>query len=101
MIFRPDPSIWDGCYANNAWLQELPKPFTKLTWDNAIGLGLATAASLGKGGPLVDGDVVRLTVDGRTVEGPVVVVPGQGRGRGHAVARLWPYPRRPRSHRRR
>ena len=35
IIFRPDPTIWDGRYANNGWLQELPKPITKLTWDNA------------------------------------------------------------------
>jgi MoCo/4Fe-4S cofactor protein with predicted Tat translocation signal len=34
-IFRPDPAVYDGRYANNGWLQELPKPITKLTWDNA------------------------------------------------------------------
>ena len=34
-IFRPDPTIYDGRFANNGWLQELPKPVTKLTWDNA------------------------------------------------------------------
>ena len=35
IVFRPDPCIWDGSYTNNAFLQELPKPLTKLTWDNA------------------------------------------------------------------
>ena len=35
VIFRPDPTIYDGRFANNGWLQELPKPITKLTWDNA------------------------------------------------------------------
>ncbi len=35
IMFRPDPTIWDGRFANNGWLQELPKPLTKLTWDNA------------------------------------------------------------------
>ena len=33
IVFRPDPTIWDGRFANNGWLQELPKPLTKLTWD--------------------------------------------------------------------
>ena len=33
IIFRPDPTIWDGRFANNGWLQELPKPLTKITWD--------------------------------------------------------------------
>src|SRR5579864_4643182 len=46
-IFRPDPSIYDGRYANNGWLQELPKPVTKLTWDNAAIMSPATANRLG------------------------------------------------------
>src|SRR6185436_13612449 len=33
IIFRPDPTVWDGRFANNGWLQELPKPLTKVTWD--------------------------------------------------------------------
>ena len=47
VIFRPDPTIYDGRFANNGWLQELPKPITKLTWDNAAILSPATAHRLG------------------------------------------------------
>ncbi len=47
VIFRPDPTIWDGEWANNGWMQELPKPLTRLTWDNAILVSPATAARLG------------------------------------------------------
>jgi molybdopterin-containing oxidoreductase family iron-sulfur binding subunit len=43
IVFRPDPTILDGRFANNGWLQELPKPITKLTWDNAAFLSPATA----------------------------------------------------------
>jgi MoCo/4Fe-4S cofactor protein with predicted Tat translocation signal len=46
-IFRPDPSIYDGRYANNGWLQELPKPVTKLTWDNAAMVSPKTSEALG------------------------------------------------------
>src|ERR1039457_3948368 len=44
--FRRDPSIYDGRFANNGWLQELPKPLTKLTWDNPIMIGPAMAERL-------------------------------------------------------
>ena len=46
-IFRPDPSVYDGRYANNGWLQELPKPVTKLTWDNAAMVSPKTVGSTG------------------------------------------------------
>ncbi|HVS09224.1 MAG TPA: 4Fe-4S dicluster domain-containing protein, partial [Planctomycetota bacterium] len=73
-VFRPDPSVWDGRFANNAWLQECPRPLTKITWENALLVAPATAARL----DLEDGDVVELA-------GP----PGSGLGgvRG-AVLRL-------------
>jgi MoCo/4Fe-4S cofactor protein with predicted Tat translocation signal len=78
VIFRPDPSIWMGEFANNPWLQELPKPFTKLTWDNAIGIGIGLAKSLGNNGEVLkDGDELRITIDGQTLAGPAILLPGQ------------------------
>jgi len=75
-LFAPDPAVDGGAFANNAWLQELPRPLTSLTWDNAALVGPATAKRLG----LVDGAVARLRVDGRTVDAPVLVVAGQAEG---------------------
>jgi molybdopterin-containing oxidoreductase family iron-sulfur binding subunit len=72
VVFRPDPYVGDGRGANNAWLQELPRPLTKLTWDNAALLAPATAARLG----LASGDVVELRHEGRHVRTPVWVAPG-------------------------
>ena len=73
-IFRPDPTIWDGRFANNGWLQELPKPLTKLTWDNAAQLSPATAERLG----LTTGrrGRARLPAAG-PVRAPVWIHPGQ------------------------
>jgi Fe-S-cluster-containing dehydrogenase component len=76
ILFRPDPTIWDGRFAENAWLQELPKPITKLTWENAACLSPATAAALG----VSSGDVVVLRVDGLAAEAPVWIVPGHADG---------------------
>jgi molybdopterin-containing oxidoreductase family iron-sulfur binding subunit len=72
VVFRPDPSIWDGRFANNAWLQELPKALTRLTWDNAALVGPGTAARLN----LVSGDVVELRQGERTLRVPVWLAPG-------------------------
>jgi MoCo/4Fe-4S cofactor protein with predicted Tat translocation signal len=47
IVFRPDPTIYDGRFANNGWLQELPKPVTRLTWDNAVFISPRTAKRLG------------------------------------------------------
>ncbi len=73
LLIRPDPTVGDGRWANNGWLQELPKPLTKLTWDNAALIGPAMAARLG----LKTGDVVELRVADRAVEAPVLILPGQ------------------------
>ena len=76
VVFAPDPSVWDGRYANNGWLQELPKPLTKQVWGNAALISPETAASLG----LSPGDAVDLTVEGRVVRAPVWVLPGHAPG---------------------
>jgi molybdopterin-containing oxidoreductase family iron-sulfur binding subunit len=76
LLFRPDPTIWDGSYANNGWLQELAKPLTKLTWDNVAQMSPATAEKLG----VSTEDVVELTGAGRRVEAPVWVMPGHADG---------------------
>ncbi len=76
VLFRPDPHLGDGRWANNPWLQELPRPLTKLTWDNPVLLAPATAKSLG----VTDGDMCRVTVDGRTVAAPAWILPGQAPG---------------------
>ncbi|MDX1979278.1 MAG: TAT-variant-translocated molybdopterin oxidoreductase [Bryobacteraceae bacterium] len=73
--FRPDPTILDGRYANNGWLQELPKPVTKTVWDNAVLMNPLTAERLGIG----PSDVVTLKVGGKSVNGPVWLVPGQAK----------------------
>jgi molybdopterin-containing oxidoreductase family iron-sulfur binding subunit len=72
VVFRVDPHVHDGRFANNGWLQELPKPISKLTWDNAALLGPATAERLG----LDNGDVVELRLENRGVRAPVWIIPG-------------------------
>jgi molybdopterin-containing oxidoreductase family iron-sulfur binding subunit len=83
--FRNDPTVLDGRFANNGWLQELPKPITKLTWDNAVLVSPATARRLNLGGsPASTGgehgqivsDVVELKYRGRSVRGALFVVVG-------------------------
>jgi molybdopterin-containing oxidoreductase family iron-sulfur binding subunit len=73
LVFRPDPTIYDGRYAPNVWLQELPKPLTKLTWDNALVIGPKTAERLG----LRVEETVELTVGGRKTGAAVWILPGQ------------------------
>ncbi|WP_223640411.1 TAT-variant-translocated molybdopterin oxidoreductase [Corallococcus sp. EGB] len=68
-----DARLYDGRFAGNAWLQELPEPVSKLTWDNAALLSPATARTL----DLEKGDVARLEMLGQVVEVPVLVLPGQ------------------------
>jgi MoCo/4Fe-4S cofactor protein with predicted Tat translocation signal len=66
-------NLYDGRFANNGWLQELPDPITRLTWDNVLSIGSADAKRLG----LNNGDMARLEAGGRSVELPVWIAPGQ------------------------
>jgi molybdopterin-containing oxidoreductase family iron-sulfur binding subunit len=70
--FRRDPSIYDGQFSNNGWLQELPKPMSKLTWDNAVQIGPKMAEREG----LKAMDVVTIELNGRKVTGPVWIQAG-------------------------
>jgi Fe-S-cluster-containing dehydrogenase component len=70
--FFLDPSVLDGRYANNGWLQELPDPMNKLTWDNAACMSASTAKSLG----VANEDVLEVTVGGKKLEIPAWVTPG-------------------------
>ncbi len=74
ILFRPDPNLWDGRFANNPWLQELPRPLTKLVWDNPLLIAPALAAEL----KLENGDVVRLSINETGISAPVWIMPGQG-----------------------
>jgi molybdopterin-containing oxidoreductase family iron-sulfur binding subunit len=89
IVFLPSPSLHDGRFANNGWLQELPDSLTKLTWDNPALVSPRTAETLG----VVGEDLIRLDYAGRSLELPVWVLPGMadgvvaltlGYGRSHA-----------------
>ncbi len=85
IAFRPDPNIYDGSFANNGWLQELPKPLTSLTWDNAVMVSPETAKKLGvsryegsinKGGQNFVG-TINITYQGASISNvPVWILPG-------------------------
>lgn len=100
LVFMPDPTIWDGTFANNGWLQELPKPFSKLTWDNVVMVSPATAERLRHTmqsvhesappsglnitnwfnlGPYekLENELVEINYRGRKVVGALFVMPGQ------------------------
>lgn len=76
VLFRPDPTIYDGRFCNNPWLQELPKQITKATWDNPVQISPAMSQKLG----IHDGDEIEIRVGDRSVETPAIVVPGHSPG---------------------
>src|SRR6185503_2897752 len=89
VVFLPSPSLHDGRFANDGWLQELPDPLTKLTWDNPALVSPKTAETLG----LATQDLIRVDSSGRSLALPVSILPGMadgvialtvGYGRSHA-----------------
>lgn len=76
VLFRPDPTVFDGRYSNNGWLQELPKPISSLTWGNAAYVSPMSAEELG----VENEDVVELALGEKRIEIPVWIVPGQADG---------------------
>jgi MoCo/4Fe-4S cofactor protein with predicted Tat translocation signal len=72
IIFRPDPNVYDGRWANVGWLQELPKPVTSLSWDNAA---IVSGATLTKWN-LEEDDIIEISVGNGRVKAPVIVAPG-------------------------
>jgi molybdopterin-containing oxidoreductase family iron-sulfur binding subunit len=76
LTLAPDPRVFDGRFANNGWLQELPESASKLTWDNALMLSPRTGKELG----LRDGGLARLSLGEASLTVPVLFVPGQGPG---------------------
>jgi len=85
--FRGDPAIYDGAFANNGWMQELPKPMSKMTWDNPAWIGPAFAARE----KLKSEDMVTLDVGGRTMQVPVWIQAGHP---DHAITVFLGYGRR-------
>jgi molybdopterin-containing oxidoreductase family iron-sulfur binding subunit len=89
VVFRADPSIYDGRFANNGWLQELPKPVVNNSWDNAVMMSGPTKVKLG----LEESDVIEIELNGHKVRGGALSIPGHpdnsftlhlGYGRQHA-----------------
>jgi molybdopterin-containing oxidoreductase family iron-sulfur binding subunit len=72
VIFYRDAKVDDGRYANNGWMQELPDPVTKITWDNAVLVSRKTARELG----VANGDVLEISLNGKKVSGPIWTQPG-------------------------
>lgn len=72
LMFRRDPAIFDGRFANNGWLQEMPKPVTQVCWDNPVLISVATANKL----KLETEDIVEIEANGQKVRGAVWLTPG-------------------------
>ena len=95
LIVRPDPTLFDGRYANNGWLQETPKPITKVTWDQVALVAPATMKELGFEPNTKVERMITVEANGRSIELPILLSIGQapntvaiamGHGRTHAGA---------------
>ncbi|GLS54540.1 molybdopterin oxidoreductase [Methylobacterium gregans] len=73
VVFRPDPTVWDGTHADLSWLQELPKPLTKVVWENVVLISPALAEREG----IATGDVVAVEAGAARIEGAAWILPGQ------------------------
>ncbi|MEB0076439.1 TAT-variant-translocated molybdopterin oxidoreductase [Pseudomonas sp. CCI3.2] len=73
VVVKPDACVWDGRFANLGWLQELPKPISKLTWSNVVGVSPALAERMG----LSNGDALQIELPGQSIKGAAWVEPGQ------------------------
>jgi molybdopterin-containing oxidoreductase family iron-sulfur binding subunit len=73
VIFAPSSSVYDGRYANNGWLQEIPKPITSLTWDNAAFVSMKVAKKLN----IKNGQMIEISIAGVSIKVPAWIVPGQ------------------------
>ncbi len=76
LTFHADAKVYDGRFADNGWLQELPGPLTKLTWDNAALINIADARELG----VKQGDLITITLGKGTLEIAAYLMPGQAAG---------------------
>jgi molybdopterin-containing oxidoreductase family iron-sulfur binding subunit len=72
LVFPADYKMYDGRFCNNGWLQELPDPITKVTWENSISLSRSTAKAL----RVEDGDLIEIGIDGKKLQAGVLVAPG-------------------------
>jgi MoCo/4Fe-4S cofactor protein with predicted Tat translocation signal len=75
VVYQPSSTIWDGRFANNAWLQEIPDFLTKVTWDNYALVAPGTAKDLG----IENNTIIKVKVDGREIAIAAYTMPGQAR----------------------
>ncbi len=80
IAIKPDVRLFDGRFANIGWLQELPEPMTKITWDNVALMSAATAEKIGINPrrSFRNNDVpkVRISAGGTSIEIAAWVEPG-------------------------